>query len=585
MTTLIPKYDQGASNAVNRAINLKLGEFVSVLDFGADNTGTTDCTAAFNNAISAVNSNTTIFIPAGTYKFTQSTGITLANGNGARLIGIGFPTLNFTALTTGNSAITVVGNSYINSELRNFSLNCNTTGDHGIQLQSGNKCIWDNIFVQNTVLDAFNFNVSGYSWIEGCSFSQLTCQNAGRHGFGLFTSGSNGAYINECIFTRCEVRGCSVKANGGAAVFASANGTNGGTKMSMIHWLECNFDSQRATANANGFDTNPNVIHLTYTAGQSNTYEGWYIYGGGWETVSANPDYRSQFQIFAESGCNCRGWNILSGSPGGWSGGLSCSTGSVDNAITFVGSISGTTLTVTSVQSQTTPITNAVGYLTVGQQINGTGVSACYIVSQLSGYYGGVGTYQISLSQTVTSRTMNGTPIVTGNIGAFVSNVYNNNTYTTHKFYNPDQYRLNGVQSLVSNTANQTFTFAFDAYQRYGEGDGAYTGNVPTYKVIDFVFGYDLFQNNSWGQAGTAQITLGKMMFSRNVNSSGDVFYVQTYTSSSTYFTVNSISYNDTYKTLTVNVTTTSSYGSGGGQLGLYWGYDDPGNATIAIPS
>ena len=42
MATLIPKYDQGATGAVNRAINLKLAESVSVADFGATGNGISD---------------------------------------------------------------------------------------------------------------------------------------------------------------------------------------------------------------------------------------------------------------------------------------------------------------------------------------------------------------------------------------------------------------------------------------------------------------------------------------------------------------------------------------------------------------
>ena len=41
MTTLIPKFQQSYSNSVNRAINFKLAEFVSVLDFGAVADGNT----------------------------------------------------------------------------------------------------------------------------------------------------------------------------------------------------------------------------------------------------------------------------------------------------------------------------------------------------------------------------------------------------------------------------------------------------------------------------------------------------------------------------------------------------------------
>lgn len=68
-------------------------------------------------------------------------------------------------------------------------------------------------------------------------------------------------------------------------------------------------------------------------------------------------------------------------------------------AATFTGSISGTTLTASSVSGL---ITNE-GHAT----LLGTGVTAnTTITSQLTGTYGGAGTYQVSISQTVASTSM-----------------------------------------------------------------------------------------------------------------------------------------------------------------------------------
>ena len=67
MTTLIPKFQQTGTGAVNQAISVKLGETVSVLDFGADPTGNTDSYAAIMAAIASLGESGTVYFPKGVY--------------------------------------------------------------------------------------------------------------------------------------------------------------------------------------------------------------------------------------------------------------------------------------------------------------------------------------------------------------------------------------------------------------------------------------------------------------------------------------------------------------------------------------
>lgn len=83
----------------------------------------------------------------------------------------------------------------------------------------------------------------------------------------------------------------------------------------------------------------------------------------------------------------------------------------------FIGSVSGTTLTVTLMKS---------GTITTGQQLFGSGVTDETIITGLGTGTGGVGTYSINLSQTQTSQTYNSAAvaaIITGSISGTVLTV------------------------------------------------------------------------------------------------------------------------------------------------------------------
>ncbi|HET8687473.1 MAG TPA: hypothetical protein VFM18_12535 [Methanosarcina sp.] len=76
--------------------------------------------------------------------------------------------------------------------------------------------------------------------------------------------------------------------------------------------------------------------------------------------------------------------------------------------VNFVGSISGTTLTVTQVNS---------GHLAIGQTITGSGVTASTVITALGTGTGGVGTYTVNNTQVVVSTTMSSTNTYSSYLG------------------------------------------------------------------------------------------------------------------------------------------------------------------------
>ena len=79
MTTLIPKYDQGATGAINRPFNEKLAESVSVKDFGAVGDGIADDTDAIQLALNSGAKN--IFFTPATYLINGGLTLTASNTN------------------------------------------------------------------------------------------------------------------------------------------------------------------------------------------------------------------------------------------------------------------------------------------------------------------------------------------------------------------------------------------------------------------------------------------------------------------------------------------------------------------------
>jgi hypothetical protein len=85
-------YNEGCAGAVDRTVESKLQESLSVLDFGADSTGVADSAASFQDAVDCLAA-TEVNIPPGTYLLNSSPtpigGATWIFQNGADLLGSG----------------------------------------------------------------------------------------------------------------------------------------------------------------------------------------------------------------------------------------------------------------------------------------------------------------------------------------------------------------------------------------------------------------------------------------------------------------------------------------------------------------
>ena len=188
----------------------------------------------------------------------------------------------------------------------------------------------------------------------------------------------------------------------------------------------------------------------------------------------------------------------------------------------FTGSISGTTLTVTA-------ITN--GTIAAGQSLFGVGVTSETIITALGSGSGGIGTYTVNLSQTVTSRQMNSTSVgalITGSITATTLTV---TAVTSGTLYVGQTIQGTGVTALTVITAlgtgsGGTGTYTVSTSQTvssttlYGlnfsqlpSSDGAFTGGTNV-DVVDNYFVYNRPNTQQFGSSNVLSPISGSTNFS-----------------------------------------------------------------------
>jgi hypothetical protein len=308
----IVNFLQSGSSYV-RSLGDKALDVLNVKDYGAKGNGVIDDTLAILAAIAAAGTDKLLAFPSGTYKLTS------ALTNSGYWIADGKVTLSFNSISTSVDCLTITGgNDYHKTITRGFIVDANASGREAVVLKNGDHPEVQ-VRTKNAQRDGFAVVCDAFDWVENAELKILTEAN-GRHGMRIELDGANGAFFNESSL-ELEVRGVSLRYNGGAAIAGYIPATDAASKVSSLHIQAINVDAQRAAAVAAGFDIGQNPIHLIYAAGGSNKFEAWKIDGGGFETTTGSNDFRSPYLILADSGVFASYWDIRGIVPSNWSTG------------------------------------------------------------------------------------------------------------------------------------------------------------------------------------------------------------------------------------------------------------------------
>lgn len=202
MTTLIPKFDfkfggTTPTNAINRDINSKLSDFVSVKDFGAVGNGINDDTVAIQSAINYI-PNGLVFFPSGTYKISSSIQI---NGS---ILGTGLATIiqpttdSFPAfINSGGLAKFSIKGLFINYGVATGNVQSTNTASAGFYFTGTS-----NNYPYEFSIDEVWIRYSYYGYRDISNSYMFTLSNIrcdlNAIGFALDTNGKTTVTMNNC---------------------------------------------------------------------------------------------------------------------------------------------------------------------------------------------------------------------------------------------------------------------------------------------------------------------------------------------------------------------------------------------------
>lgn len=224
----LTSYTAPYTGAVTRTVPAKLSDTVSVLDFGADPTGTLTSTGAIQ---AALNTGRTIYFPAGTYlcgALTMSAGGMVGDGIGQTILQCND--------NTGADFITHTGTGNFGPVVPYFAnmtilASLSKTAGYAINFLPGTGEL-DFIYMENVTIENFiscvHFKAAASFKLRGCNFINFL-------GFGInienvVTPDSGDSFISDCLINTGRLSG---------STYAIYHQSSGGLKVSNVKINGC----------------------------------------------------------------------------------------------------------------------------------------------------------------------------------------------------------------------------------------------------------------------------------------------------------------------------------------------------------
>ena len=208
-------YDLGVTGSAARNFMGKIGEYVSVKDFGAAGDGVADDSAEIQAAIDATPAGGKLYIPVGTYKvatgLTRTTSITIV-GDG--IYGSGGTVISY----TGSGAAMTFTTSQNGLRLQDFRIAGTSAGTDGIVI----KQCFNGIKLDHILVEGFTNGNALYledTWditAIGCQFRQSSI--GVKAGIGATYAVVNTVRLYGCDMTDCSSKGIELKSGIGWVV-------------------------------------------------------------------------------------------------------------------------------------------------------------------------------------------------------------------------------------------------------------------------------------------------------------------------------------------------------------------------------